>query len=295
MMRNIPPAVLILLFTPIGAGWATEGYWRDARDVREGVKLKELSFTEPRLMKAWVVRVDLKTPGIGFVTTERAEQWGRQMPDYTNGVKIIRTRREKTIDFMVRKRAEGRNVEIAVNTAPWGPWCPPWTHEWADPGRWVVSDGVEVCAGNTPGKGALFVLYKDGRAEITSEVPPSSRSDVAHVHPGFAIIATNGVATASCTSRPLHPRTAFGVSNDGRYLHVLVVDGRQPGYSLGASLVDLKDILLAAGASDVLNMDGGGSTSLVVFDPEARVPRMLNHHRNGGMRNVALNFGITFD
>ena len=187
-MRNILPAVLILLFAPIGAGWATEGYWRDARDVREGVKLKELSFTEPRLMKAWVVRVDLKTPGIGFVTTERAEQWGRQMPDYTNGV-----------------------------------------------------------------------------------------------------------ATASCTSRPLHPRTAFGVSNDGRYLHVLVVDGRQPGYSLGASLVDLKDILLAAGASDVLNMDGGGSTSLVVFDPEARVPRMLNHHRNGGMRNVALNFGITFD
>ena len=294
-MISIKMAVFLLL-SALCAGCATEsGYWRDAQELRAGVKFRELKLSEPRQMNAWVMRIDLDTPGIGFVSTERAARWGERMPDYTNGVRLIRTKREKTVDFMSRKRAEGRNVLVAVNTAPWGPWCPPWNHAWADPGRWVVSDGVEVCAGKTPGEGALFVIRKDGRAEITSRVPPEERIDVAHAHPGFRIIATNGVAVAQFDLKSLHPRTAFGVSQGGRYLYLLALDGRQPGYSLGANMKDLCDIMLAAGAEDVMNMDGGGSTSLVIYDEAAKSPRMLNHQRGGGMRTVALNFGITFD
>jgi hypothetical protein len=41
-------------------------------------------------------------------------------------------------------------------------------------------------------------------------------------------------------------------------------------------------------------MDGGGSTSLILFDAQSGKPRMLNRHRGGGMRTVALNLGITF-
>ena len=47
--------------------------------------------------------------------------------------------------------------------------------------------------------------------------------------------------------------------------------------------------------SDALNMDGGGSTSLVVFDREKKSPVMLNHQPHGSVRKVALNLGITFD
>ena len=286
---------ILILLALASAGCVTkDAYWSDAQDVRQGVKLKTLELSEPRMMKAWVIRIDLETPGIGFVTTERAENWGEPMPDFTNGVRLIRTKREKTADFMMRKRNEGHNVEIAVNTAPWGPWCPPWTHKWADPARWVVSGGTEVCAGKTPGEGALFVVYKDGRAAITSKVPPESRADVAHAHPGFTIIATNGVALVDRNPKSIHPRTAFGLSGNGRYLYLLALDGRQPGYSLGANLGDLCDILLLAGASEVLNMDGGGSTSLILFDAQSGKPRMLNRHRGGGMRTVALNLGITF-
>ena len=287
-------AILILVALSSAGCVSEHAYWRDAQDVRRGVKLKTLELSEPRMMKAWVMRIDLETPGIGFVTTERAENWGEAMPDFTNGVRLIRTKREKTADFMMRKRNEGHNVEITVNTAPWGPWCPPWTHKWADPARWVVSGGTEVCAGKTPGEGALFVVYKDGRAAITSKVPPESRADVAHAHPGFTIIATNGVALVDRNPKALHPRTAFGLSGNGRYLYLLALDGRQPGYSLGANLGDLCDILLPAGASEVMNMDGGGSTSLILFDAQSGKSRMLNRHRGGGMRTVALNLGITF-
>lgn len=49
---------------------------------RKGVTLKRLVFNEPRLMVAFVARVDLTTPGIGFTATERDPLWGRPMPDY---------------------------------------------------------------------------------------------------------------------------------------------------------------------------------------------------------------------
>jgi exopolysaccharide biosynthesis protein len=46
----------------------------------------------------------------------------------------------------------------------------------------------------------------------------------------------------------------------------LIVDGRQPNYSLGASLTDLFKMMKAAGAYNAINMDGGGSTTLVYHD-----------------------------
>lgn len=284
---------MVPLFGTAGAGESE--YWCEAATLREGVKVKALSFSEPRLMKAWMMRVDLHTPGIGFVTTERDVRWGEPMPDYTNGVRLIRTKRERTVDFMKRKRAAGRNVEIAVNTAPWGPWCPPWNHKWADPGRWTVADGVEVCPANAPEKEALFVVYKDGRAEITSSVAEKDRSAVVHVHPGFTIIAADSVSLVGKDCKSLHPRTALGLSRDKRYLFLLVVDGRQPGYSIGADLGDLCDMMFAAGASDAINMDGGGSTTLAVYDRKDGTPRVLNRHKGGWTRTVALNLGIAFD
>jgi hypothetical protein len=291
---SVVAVALIPLFCVAERGESSE-YWREAATLRKGVKVKELSFTEPRLMKAWMMRIDLRTPGIGFTTTERDGQWGEMMPDYTNKVYLIRTKRECTADFMNRRRAAGLNVEIAINTAPWGPWCPPWNHKWGDFGRWVVSDGVEVCPAKAPGKEALFVVYKDGRVEITSSVAKKDLASVAHVHPGFKIIATNLVAIVGKDNKSVHPRTAFGISQDKRYLFLLVVDGRQPGYSLGANLNDLCRMMFKAGASDVINMDGGGSTTMVVYDRKERKPRMLNRHKGGRIRKVALNLGVTFD
>lgn len=61
-----------------------------------------------------------------------------------------------------------------------------------------------------------------------------------------------------------HPRTAVGVDAARRTLWLVTVDGRQPGFSVGASLDELTDILVALGASDAINLDGGGSTTMAV-------------------------------
>lgn len=57
------------------------------------------------------------------------------------------------------------------------------------------------------------------------------------------------------------PRTAIGQRKDGTVLF-LVIDGRQPGYSLGATLRDVQDVLYEKGAYIAANLDGGSSSTL---------------------------------
>ena len=70
-----------------------------------------------------------------------------------------------------------------------------------------------------------------------------------------------GIAARFVSDR--HPRTAIAKTKDGQLL-VVTVDGRQPGVSVGMSLTELADLLLEFEASEAINLDGGGSTTMVV-------------------------------
>jgi exopolysaccharide biosynthesis protein len=70
-----------------------------------------------------------------------------------------------------------------------------------------------------------------------------------------------------------HPRTAIGYSQNGQVLYLVAVDGRQPGYSVGMSLQELAEFmrtrladfsLAKENAYQGLNLDGGGSTTMVI-------------------------------
>lgn len=61
----------------------------------------------------------------------------------------------------------------------------------------------------------------------------------------------------------LAPRTAIGQRKDGIVL-MLVIDGRRPGHSIGVDMLELTNILLRYGAYNAVNLDGGGSSSMVV-------------------------------
>jgi exopolysaccharide biosynthesis protein len=60
-----------------------------------------------------------------------------------------------------------------------------------------------------------------------------------------------------------HPRTAIAKLKSGQVL-LVTVDGRQPGESIGMSLTILADLLIEFGAAEAINLDGGGSTSMVI-------------------------------
>ncbi len=75
------------------------------------------------------------------------------------------------------------------------------------------------------------------------------------------IIDENVSGTGSFFVR--HPRTGVGSTADGRVLFV-TVDGRQPGYSIGMTLERFARLFKNLGARWALNLDGGGSTTMVV-------------------------------
>ena len=272
--------------------------WERPVAIGHGVSLRAYALDEPRLMKVYVARIDLAAPGIGFTATERDPKWGREVAVGTN--KTVRVglgadRQEYTTDFMKRRRAEGKNVVLAVNTSGWGPMK-------TKPGdlyRWAVSDGVEISYKKNPSRGYFFIIRKDGTADFVAHPPASITNEVAYAMYGNGFVLKNGRYGFPAGDNPrftgLEPRMAFGLTPDRKTLVILAVDGRQPGYSLGASYADLAEIFKREGCTDALNLDGGGSTSFVVFDEKSGRPEMLNRHPDGYVRKIALNFGITAD
>ena len=87
-----------------------------------------------------------------------------------------------------------------------------------------------------------------------------------------------------------HPRTGAGVSKDGRTLWLVVVDGRQPEYSVGMTLPELGDLLIELGADDALNLDGGGSSSFVARNSAGEW--ITNKPSDGKFRPVANHLGF---
>jgi len=73
-----------------------------------------------------------------------------------------------------------------------------------------------------------------------------------------------GVVDLPSFSAARHPRTAVGVDEGRGYLWLVVVDGRQPGYSDGMTLPELSSLMRNLGATDAVNLDGGGSTVMVL-------------------------------
>lgn len=91
------------------------------------------------------------------------------------------------------------------------------------------------------------------------------------------IIMQNGVLVQDW--QELHPRTAVGFNADSTRLFFVVVDGRQD-ISVGATLKDLMGIFLALGAVNAMNLDGGGSSCMVVND------EVINSPSDGNVRPV---------
>jgi len=75
-------------------------------------------------------------------------------------------------------------------------------------------------------------------------------------------ILSNGIYTGS-TNTDLHPRTIAGFSADSSVLYLASIDGRQSG-SIGMNYRQLADLMIFLGAYHAINLDGGGSTTMMV-------------------------------
>ena len=130
------------------------------------------------------------------------------------------------------------------------------------------------------GKRPVDIGYVDGNAEFAIS--------------GIRMLIEKGEIISDLNTRQTAPRTAVGVSEDGHTLIIVVIDGRQPLHSQGATIQELAEILLENGAYFALELDGGGSSTLVV--EQNGKPVVLNspihRHIPGLERPVANHVGF---
>ena len=146
---------------------------------------------------------------------------------------------------------------------------------WARAVGWLVCDGMPISSERGD---ASLIIRANGRGEIGqyAQLPPDAR----HVVSGSQQILRNGRVTARGDIRA--PRTAAGLNADATKLVLLVVDGRLLAHSVGMSEVELAQEMLRLGCTDALNLDGGGSSTLVLRDPPgAPAPKLLNRPSDG--------------
>jgi len=79
-------------------------------------------------------------------------------------------------------------------------------------------------------------------------------------------------------------RTAVGIDEDGNKVFFLTVDGRQ-SFSRGYTMVELANMMQALGAENALNLDGGGSTTMVGHTDAGQLS-VLNSPSDGTQRRV---------
>ena len=92
---------------------------------------------------------------------------------------------------------------------------------------------------------------------------------------GHPIIVKDGATASMDPNDPFvfnrHPRTAVGINIDTTKVFLVTVDGRQAS-SLGMNLYELSDLMLQFGVYQGINLDGGGSTTMVIRNEVVNSP-----------------------
>ena len=187
--------------------------------------------------------------------------------------------RQTTKEHMQAAVKNGKNVIAAINGdffnnrevvgdyRPWG---------------FTVKDGKLISKGSLSNRPKLtddnirpfFGFTKDGQPLIAMESEYQSNEMIETLETavgGAWILAQDGKTIynknqGTVTHGGVHPRGLVGYREDGTVV-LMVIDGRQPEHSNGASLLQCSLLMQRFGTSDALLLDGGGSSCMVLRNP----------------------------
>ena len=247
----------------------------------EGVTYRRLVRLFPRPMIAHILTIDTKAKGIEFLIT----------PPDSEGEMPLKAR--TTSQFL-----EDFDLQIAINGGGFSPW---WSRSPADyyphvgdpiaPAGFTASNG-EVYWTTSETEGIPPALYISRRNVLSFNNKPNR---IHSAISGDRMILIKGEVAPDLDDQELDPRTAVGINRNGRYLYLIVVDGRQPFYSGGATFTELAELFIEQGAFMAMSLDGGGSSTMVL-EGEDGTPVIMNspidHYIPGTERPVGTHFGV---
>jgi len=253
------------------------------RTLYEGVVYRRIVQVFPHPMIAHVIVIDRREGSIKFFVTP-ADQRGDTPLN-------ARTTSEFLDEF---------GLQVAINGDGFTPW---WSHTPVDfyphTGDPVGPLGLTASDGD---------IYTEGTKDDSVGIEPTLYFSRNH-YPSFnrrpnnvftaisgdRMIVEKGEPSAGLDNGEGEPRTAIGINRNGRYLYLIVVDGRQPFYSEGATFLELAKLLVDQGAFFAMALDGGGSSTMVIEGKDGK-PVILNspidNYIPGRERPVANHFGV---
>jgi hypothetical protein len=222
--------------------------------------IRHLHRTTPAPAEFHALVVDLNTPGVSIRCTPLRERW------------------KATSNF-----ARGANLAAAINGGFWG----------GLQGAQGLAAGAGQVWSSDDADFGFFAYTRDGNAMVSrpSDVVEAGRRGITDGVSGRPLIVDRGRI-----SDELHqfenrntrvPRTAVGVSEDGKTVVMVTVDGRR-ATSHGGTLYEMAELLIELGAYRGINLDGGGSTTMVVTSEGG----VVNRPSRGWEREVVNHIGV---
>lgn len=138
----------------------------------------------------------------------------------------------------------------------------------------MVIDGVEY--GNPQGHLKFFGFKDDNRLNIENYNPQAIAEYKWGIQFSPALIVNGSKYVQGTFGYGLQPRSAVGQTMNGEFL-MLIVDGRQVGHSIGATVDDLAEIMLRHKAYQAMNLDGGSSSIMNYKGKTINKPSSVNN------------------
>ncbi len=190
------------------------------------------------------------------------EEFGAKTPS-DEGAEAVLDDKGEVLTLRPAGGKVARGTRVLHGTGIMSDWI--WAHAWE---KWTLNVTTKVTDMRS-GKGIPLTpqtsiigggvgLVRDGREHITAKA--------------------DGQANINMILRR-HPRTMAGVTKSGKLI-LVTVDGRKPGVTVGASMVEAAQLMLWLGAHQAINLDGGGSSAMVVKG------KVVNHPSDGIERGV---------
>lgn len=208
----------------------------------------------PGTSVAFIDRIDLTAPGIGFTTTPQSGS--------------LETTSQTTSQFLTSS-----GTQVAINANFFSNVAAGAVPE--NLSGLAVSNGAVIApqAFGSDDAAASLLLSKTNQATVfPAGTVAANLANVFNAVSGNQIV-TNGVDSSAITpiGAPhdpfgLDPRSAVGLSQNGQFLYLIAIDGRQTGYSVGTTTSDEASLMIALGIYNGINLDGGGSTELTQAD-----------------------------
>ena len=227
-----------------------------------GLDYQYIEIQKPRINRAHILRVDLKNPNIkpSIIVAKDPDGSGPAEAELTNPFKL----------------ANKNEVLAFINTNPWDSFPNKEgkrNRNWFE-GQPVDIDGLAISGGkirsNTQPRESSIWLNNEGQL-ILGGKPENQK--VQEAMNGFQLITKEGNIIVS-PDNSIHPRTAIGTNKNGTLIWLVVVDGRQKGYSEGMNLFELASLMVDLGCWNATNMDGGGSSIMGMIEADGKIKLM---------------------